>query len=61
MTRVYPRVCGGTTGKFSRATRRRGLSPRVRGNQNRIRVAFYAEQVRVYPRVCGGTDPLLPV
>ena len=31
--RVYPRVCGGTTGPLYRSSRRRGLSPRVRGNQ----------------------------
>ena len=29
---VYPRVCGGTSLSNSRATRTRGLSPRVRGN-----------------------------
>ena len=30
---VYPRVCGGTTGRASPMTRRIGLSPRVRGNR----------------------------
>ena len=29
---VYPRVCGGTTWRHHRSQRRRGLSPRVRGN-----------------------------
>ena len=29
---VYPRVCGGTRGLFSRAVCHQGLSPRVRGN-----------------------------
>ena len=32
-TRVYPRVCGGTQGKFSGAATGTGLSPRVRGNR----------------------------
>ena len=31
--RVYPRVCGGTSGCPSRASAAPGLSPRVRGNQ----------------------------
>ena len=31
--RVYPRVCGGTQGRFSAAERGNGLSPRVRGNR----------------------------
>ena len=30
---VYPRVCGGTLWRRAQARRRRGLSPRVRGNQ----------------------------
>ena len=30
---VYPRGCGGTSGRASRSWTRRGLSPRVRGNQ----------------------------
>ena len=30
---VYPRVCGGTRGRRPPPERRRGLSPRVRGNQ----------------------------
>ena len=30
---VYPRVCGGTRGRFRLLRRFRGLSPRVRGNQ----------------------------
>ena len=29
---VYPRVCGGTTGRRRFSSRRKGLSPRVRGN-----------------------------
>ena len=34
---VYPRVCGGTTWGYDRATPNGGLSPRVRGNRHRIR------------------------
>ena len=34
--RVYPRVCGGTLKKSSPRSRRRGLSPRVRGNHTRL-------------------------
>ena len=30
---VYPRVCGGTNRSLRRRARRRGLSPRVRGNR----------------------------
>ena len=33
---VYPRVCGGTSLDQQRATRPPGLSPRVRGNRNRL-------------------------
>ena len=33
--RVYPRVCGGTVASRCTSTRRRGLSPRVRGNRAR--------------------------
>ena len=40
--KVYPRVCGGTGGRWEK-----GLSPRVRGKKMR--------RNRVYPRVCGGT------
>ena len=32
-TRVYPRVCGGTSHAVSDSPRRQGLSPRVRGNR----------------------------
>ena len=32
---VYPRVCGGTRANYRRKPARRGLSPRVRGNQVR--------------------------
>ena len=35
--RVYPRVCGGTKAADSPARRDGGLSPRMRGNQHRIR------------------------
>ena len=33
--RVYPRVCGGTTGTSNSVSPSRGLSPRVRGNPHR--------------------------
>ena len=33
--RVYPRACGGTLAFWSRTIRRRGLSPRMRGNHGR--------------------------
>ncbi len=32
LSKVYPRVCGGTPCSFSTVTSRSGLSPRVRGN-----------------------------
>ncbi len=34
LTKVYPRVCGGTRPTIFGCRRRRGLSPRVRGNPN---------------------------
>ena len=37
MSRVYPRVCGGTPPIIISAHRRRGLSPRVRGNPRTAR------------------------
>ena len=33
-SRVYPRVCGGTTSAAANGRRRKGLSPRVRGNRH---------------------------
>ena len=36
---VYPRVCGGTSGRRHRAQRLEGLSPRVRGNPTRMQIA----------------------
>ena len=38
-SRVYPRVCGGTGGKGGSRRPGRGLSPRVRGNPERVLVA----------------------
>ena len=35
--RVYPRVCGGTPARSSRRRTTSGLSPRVRGNRQRVR------------------------
>ena len=53
---VYPRVCGGTPSSISNPRRRRGLSPRVRGNRRRSpgRLA----SVRSIP-ACAG-EPFLP-
>ena len=39
LTRVYPRVCGGTAGLAFAALVHRGLSPRVRGNPERPALA----------------------
>ena len=52
-TRVYPRVCGGTTQGTARRRGRQGLSPRVRGNRDND--AQRRMDWAVYPRVCGGT------
>ena len=52
--RVYPRACGGTPPQDLRRSRRRGLSPRVRGNHRFLTIS--CERARVYPRACGGTD-----
>ena len=38
LTRVYPRVCGGTGATTSASRPKRGLSPRVRGNRDGVRV-----------------------
>ncbi len=51
---VYPRVCGGTLGRFPLARRGCGLSPRVRGNR------FPASQIMVIGRsipACAGEPP----
>ena len=37
MTKVYPRVCGGTQASLLRGYNRKGLSPRVRGNPPGLR------------------------
>ena len=34
---VYPRVCGGASGRSSCSTAQRGLSPRVRGSLRAVR------------------------
>ena len=52
--RVYPRVCGGTCVHRGRKKRRRGLSPRVRGN--RLRLDFLVDPLRSIP-ACAG-EPL---
>ncbi len=53
-TRVYPRVCGGTSGSSRRQRRPSGLSPRVRGNPRQALRQPLPQGV--YPRVCGGTQ-----
>ena len=50
---VYPRGCGGTGASWAASARRRGLSPRVRGNPPRP--SGGAPPAPVYPRGCGGT------
>ena len=41
--RVYPRVCGGTSAVSSSTTARKGLSPRVRGNQDMAGAPWYCQ------------------
>ena len=53
-TRVYPRVCGGTSVERALNEATVGLSPRVRGNPSSN--GWIYRKVRVYPRVCGGTS-----
>ena len=53
LQKVYPRVCGGTTSGSDQITHTTGLSPRVRGNQDRPPDPRMLKEV--YPRVCGGT------
>ena len=48
---VYPRVCGGTRDKYPAARSRRGLSPRVRGNQ--VRRGVQDGQVGSIPACAG--------
>ena len=52
--RVYPRVCGGTRGLRIRGWEEKGLSPRVRGNPQRVRARM--EPVRSIP-ACAGEPP----
>ena len=49
--RVYPRVCGGTERSDPGRERERGLSPRVRGNRHRARLA--ATQMGSIPACAG--------
>ena len=49
--RVYPRACGGTADSMSMKQRRRGLSPRVRGNLNRV--GDYRKRQRSIPARAG--------
>ena len=48
---VYPRVCGGTNGGAYEIPPRRGLSPRVRGNQ--IFFANFDRDLRSIPACAG--------
>ena len=48
---VYPRACGGTTARRSGGGRKKGLSPRVRGNREQS--AHRPAQPRSIPRVRG--------
>ncbi len=41
---VYPRVCGGTAYNTMEGERVEGLSPRVRGNRDRVRLALAARR-----------------
>ena len=52
---VYPRVCGGTSATIAAASKRCGLSPRVRGN--RMEQMRMQMDVRSIP-ACAG-EPLL--
>ena len=51
---VYPRVCGGTVKRGIGMPRRRGLSPRVRGNPGRVTAT--TAQHRSIP-ACAGEPP----
>ena len=54
ISRVYPRVYGGTQADQRGEYHRYGLSPRVRGNP--YSSALGLPRAQVYPRVYGGTD-----
>ena len=53
--RVYPRVCGGTSGAVRLSLPCQGLSPRVRGNRSAYR--FAAFRFGSIPACAGGTGP----
>ena len=53
-TPVYPRVCGGTSPAPARPTPPKGLSPRMRGNRQRVRAA--GQRGRSIPAYAG--EPL---
>ncbi len=50
-TRVYPRVCGGTSTTQDSVWKWRGLSPRVRGNQ--LAISRYDTNLRSIPACAG--------
>ena len=56
-SRVYPRACGGTACVAMVQTLRRGLSPRMRGNQERV--FREAVQPGSIPAHAGEPDPVL--
>ena len=53
--RVYPRVCGGTGGKYAENKSAVGLSPRVRGNL--VLVLFLGEFFGSIPACAGEPKP----
>ena len=55
--KVYPRVCGGTTGVWAISSFALGLSPRVRGNPAGIGCVSYPK--RSIP-ACAGEPPFMP-
>ena len=57
MSKVYPRVCGGTCYGGQNITREscRTVYPRVCGGTVQYGGRSNVNQVTVYPRVCGGT------
>ena len=54
VSKVYPRVCGGTVQRLDRKARKAGLSPRVRGNRGQAR---QSEGVARSIPACAGEPP----
>ena len=55
-TAVYPRVCGGTVYNYIRAYLSEGLSPRVRGNRNLVKIK--PRRIRSIPACAGEPSAL---